>query len=239
MSNHHASLGPSGTHFAPPNRFGGRVQAQSELALPLNNGTWFLVEGAGTINRLPVSNTRTPVMLAFTAAATLVHSAALLLPGSANVTVAAGDTLEMLPMGDGVWRAISWDRASGKPAIGPAAADITDSTAAGRSFLTGNFPMTPQGRLTLSSGVPVMTSSVASAAGVYYTPYIGNVIPLYDGANFIATQFAEIAISLGSNWAANSNYDIFVALDAGTVRLCTGPAWTSDTGRGRERERPN
>ena len=93
------------------------------------------------------------------------------------------------------------------------------------------FP--PQGRITLVSGTPVMTTSQSAATTVYYTPSAGDMVPLYDGTNIVPTVFAEQSIALGSNWAANSNYDVFIALDTGpTLRACTGPAWTSDTARG-------
>jgi hypothetical protein len=115
MSNHHASFGPSGTHFAPPNRYGGRVQAPAsgELALPLNNGTWFIVEGAGTINRLPSSALRTSVLLRFNGAATLTHSTNLVMPGSANRIMAAGDAALLVPEADNVWRCVGIFPASG------------------------------------------------------------------------------------------------------------------------------
>ena len=92
------------------------------------------------------------------------------------------------------------------------------------------FP--PQGRLTLTSGVPVLSSTVAAATTVYYTPYSGNMVPIYDGTNIVPTALAELSMVLGSNWATNSNYDVFIASDSGTMRACTGPAWTSGTGRG-------
>jgi hypothetical protein len=98
----------------------------------------------------------------------------------------------------------------------------------------------PQGRLTLTSGTPLMTSSVTAATTVYYTGYSGRYVPIYDGSNISQKQICsaattgacELSAVLGANWATNSNYDWFVALDSGTVRLCSGPAWSSDTARG-------
>lgn len=96
--------------------------------------------------------------------------------------------------------------------------------------LVGYYP--PQGRLTLTSGTPVLTSTVSAATTVYYTPYVGNMVPIYDGTNLVPNALAELSIALGSNWTTNSNWDVFIASDSGTIRACTGPAWTSDTARG-------
>jgi hypothetical protein len=97
----------------------------------------------------------------------------------------------------------------------------------------------PQGRLTLTSGVPITTTDVTGATTVYYTPDIGVQIPIYDGtANMVPTTFAEISQATTDTTkspaavAANSVYDVFVWNDSGTIRATRGPAWSSDTSRG-------
>ena len=95
-----------------------------------------------------------------------------------------------------------------------------------------NATIFPEGRLTLTSATPVMTASVTAATTVYYTPYVGNLMPIYDGTNVIPNSLAEVSVVLGSNWTTNSNWDVFIASDSGTLRACTGPAWTSSTARG-------
>jgi hypothetical protein len=96
----------------------------------------------------------------------------------------------------------------------------------------------PGGRLTLTTAVPVTVSDVTAAATVYYTPYLHDLVWIYDGANWAPFRFAEISLALDSNSGhtgyqqIGKNFDLFVVNDAGTVRLGTGPAWTSDTGRG-------
>lgn len=76
---------------------------------------------------------------------------------------------------------------------------------------------------------------------VYYTPYVGDQVPIYDGSAFQNTTFTELtndltASSTGKAGPAaattNSNYDLFVWDDSGTIRLTRGPLWTSDTSRG-------
>lgn len=94
------------------------------------------------------------------------------------------------------------------------------------------------GRVTLSTGVPVTTSNVTGATTVYFTPYKGNAVSLYNGTNWIPYVFTELSQTTADTTkspaavANNSNYDLFVWSDSGTLRCTRGPAWTSDTARG-------
>lgn len=96
----------------------------------------------------------------------------------------------------------------------------------------------PQGRVTLSTGVAVMTSTVSGATTVYYTPSNGNICPIYDGTNMVPTVFSELSqlttdtTKSPAACTTNSNYDIFVWNDGGTIRATRGPAWSSNTSRG-------
>lgn len=88
----------------------------------------------------------------------------------------------------------------------------------------------PQGRLTLTSGTPVLSSDVSAATSVYYTPYIGNLIPLStDGLVYSIQAFSELTLTLNSNHLASTIYDLFVFNNSGTIRLVSGPAWNSST----------
>jgi hypothetical protein len=106
------------------------------------------------------------------------------------------------------------------------------------SSVFNNAGMSPGGRVTLTSGTPVMASSVAGATTVYYTPYAGNVVPIYDGTNMVVTVFSELsqattdATKSPAAVAASKVYDLFVWNDGGTIRCTRGPAWTNSTTRG-------
>lgn len=97
------------------------------------------------------------------------------------------------------------------------------------SFVS-NVP--PQGRLTLISNTPVPVSDMAGATTVYYTPAIGNLVPIYDGSNFSPTVFTQLSQATSDTTKspaaviANANYDMFVWNDSGTVRCTRGPYWT-------------
>lgn len=103
-----------------------------------------------------------------------------------------------------------------------------------------NATISPQGRLTLTSATPVLTATVSGATTIYYTPYVGNLVPIYDGTNIIPTACAELS-NITSNSAtgsagpaavaANSIYDLFVWSNAGTPTLTRGPVWTNATTR--------
>lgn len=86
----------------------------------------------------------------------------------------------------------------------------------------------PQGRLTLTSATPVLSADTTSSA-VYYTPYTGNLIPIYSGSAMIPTSFSELSLSLVASHVASTIYDIFVFSNAGVLTLVTGPAWTTST----------
>lgn len=91
----------------------------------------------------------------------------------------------------------------------------------------------PQGRVTLSSGNPTMTSDVTTSGVVYYTPFIGDRAPVRSSGVWRMRQFSELTLTLNNpNHAANTNYDVFLFDDGGTLRLGTGPAWGSATARG-------
>lgn len=87
----------------------------------------------------------------------------------------------------------------------------------------------PQGRLTLTTGTPVMPSSVSAAAAIYYTPHVGNLVPIYNGATFVSQTFSELTLSLHSSHATSTLYDIFVFNNSGVLTLVTGPAWATST----------
>ena len=95
----------------------------------------------------------------------------------------------------------------------------------------------PQGRLTLQTLTPVMTTTQSAKTTIYYTPYQGNLVPIYNGTTFSMVAFSELSVlttdTLKSPAAigANKVNDWFVWNDAGTLRIGHGPDWTSDTAR--------
>jgi len=82
------------------------------------------------------------------------------------------------------------------------------------------FTPVPQGRLTLASNTPVMNADATAQASIYYAPYNGNALPIYNGAEFIAGIFAQLTLTLNStNHPASEVFDIYVSLQSGTPTL--------------------
>lgn len=105
------------------------------------------------------------------------------------------------------------------------AAQITAFTAALQNLIS-----VPQGRLTLTTGTPVLATGITGATSVFYTPFTGTIVPIYNGVNFIPTTFAELTLTLSSSHLLNSIYDCFIINDSGTVRIVTGPVWSTLAG---------
>ena len=85
------------------------------------------------------------------------------------------------------------------------------------------------GRLTLTTGAPVTTSDVTAASTIYYTPYVGNRIALYNGTSWSPYTFTERSLAL-SGLVSGRPYDVFLWDNAGTLTLEL-TAWTNDTTR--------
>jgi hypothetical protein len=86
-----------------------------------------------------------------------------------------------------------------------------------------------QGRLTTESGVPVSSSDRTSQGTIYFTPYNGNLLSLYDGTRWKLYTFSQFSLALTAT--SGSNYDVFVYDNAGTLTLELSGAWTNDTTR--------
>lgn len=87
----------------------------------------------------------------------------------------------------------------------------------------------PQGYLTPTSGTPVINTDVVANTSLVYTPYVGNLVPIFSGTGFVPTVFTELTLTLTTSQAASTIYDVFVFNNAGALTLVTGPAWTSSS----------
>jgi hypothetical protein len=101
-------------------------------------------------------------------------------------------------------------------------------TALNASSATAAVPP-PQGRLTGTSATPVIASTVTSGTALYYTPFVGNLVPVYNGSTMVPTTFSELTLSLVSAHALSTIYDVFVFSNSGVLTLVTGPAWSVST----------
>lgn len=149
---------------------------------------------------------------------------------AAQRTLLSLGTAAVLDVGTTASKVVQLDGSAKLPAV-------DGSQLTGIPTLNGT-PSAPQGRLTLTTLTAVLTTTVSAAATVYYTPYFGAHVPIYNGTSFAMTAFAELSQALSDSTlspaaaSTNKNYDIFVWSNAGTLVATRGPAWSSDTVRG-------
>lgn len=133
-------------------------------------------------------------------------------PGGADAIKLQGRALASTAPSDG--QGVVWDDANstwkpGNPtAVGANAESISIS----------------DGRLTLQSGEPIPTTDQKNKQTLYYTPYIGNKISLFDGTDWSVVAFTEKSIDISGTSAVP--YDVFGYLSGGTLALEI-LAWTN------------
>lgn len=83
-------------------------------------------------------------------------------------------------------------------------------------------------RLTLLTGNPLPTTDFLAATTVYWSPYKGNRVALYNGSTWELVRALELSIAVPA--VANQMYDVWVYNNAGVPTLELS-AWASDVTR--------
>jgi hypothetical protein len=86
-----------------------------------------------------------------------------------------------------------------------------------------------EGRLTLTSGTPVTITDVTAAETVYFAPFRGNAVDIYDATAMRWVRYKISQLSVDVPDATQMN-DVFIYNNAGTLTLDV-TAWTNDTTR--------
>lgn len=163
------------------------------------------------------------------------------------VTVALGDASTMTnvyrvfvknssAVNQTISRAIGGDTIDGiarNLIIPPGACWLFQTNAAANGYLIvseyrESEPDLCDGRLTLTTGVAVTTADVTAATTVYFTPFNGNRVSLYDGIRWRRYLFTEVSVAVPAT--TSTMYDLFLYDNAGTLTL-DATAWTNDTAR--------
>ena len=119
---------------------------------------------------------------------------------------------------------------NGAVTLGDAAGDAVTITGVLTGTLRGpQLSGMCQGRLTLTTATPVTTADVTGATTMYFTPYGGHQIALYDGTDWVLHNFTEISLALGT-LTSGLPYDVFCYSSSGTATL-EFLAWTNGTTR--------
>ena len=108
---------------------GADIASASTTDLSTATGDYVDITGTTTITSFGTVSVGMRFILQFDNALTLTHSSALVLPGAANITTAAGDHAVIESLGSGNWVCVAYTRASSLPAKAGANSDITSLTA--------------------------------------------------------------------------------------------------------------
>ena len=207
---------------------------------------------SGTLKRRNAANTGWIVVRTIDESFVLARSSNTILDVSdiGKAIVATGTFTQTLDaaatLGDG-WMVYYLNNGTGLITVDPNAAELVDGVAtivlnpgesciikcSGTAFSTLGRSRTLDnkmcdGRLTLTTAVPVTTADVTAATSVKFTPYAGNRIALYNGTFWELRNFAELSVAVPAT--TSTPFDIFAYDNAGTVAL-EALDWTNDTTR--------
>jgi hypothetical protein len=92
-------------------------------------------------------------------------------------------------------------------------------------------PGTVQGRLSLSSTEPTPTGDISGATTLYFLPYRGELVALYDGtSDWEYHNIPSAGVSISIPATTTTNYDVYLYDNSGTLALEL-VAWTNATTR--------
>lgn len=154
--------------------------------------------------------------------------------GGITLTFSGGATVKAYGNLNGV-TSISMNGSSvnGAPAIiffsdGSGNVDVVYVTPDIQQAISQGLP--PQGRLSLSSSAPVLTSDT-TASNLFYVGMYGSFIPVWNGTQFNYFNGAGISLALNAtNHPATQVFDVYASLVSGTLTL-SAMYWGSNTSR--------
>lgn len=123
----------SPTNLALPHgisKKGADIASATTTDLSAATGDFVDVTGTTTITGLGTATEGVSKKVRFTGALTLTHNAtSLILPSSANITTANGDTAEFESLGSGNWKCLYYTKQDGTAIVAPPTNPFADSTA--------------------------------------------------------------------------------------------------------------
>lgn len=114
------------------------VASATTTTLPVTSNV-IQITGTTTITAFgsTASATYPLYFIRFSGALTLTHNGtSLILPGSANIATANGDTAVLQYLGSGNWKCLSYNKVSGKQVASIASADLPDGCVVNRNYAT-------------------------------------------------------------------------------------------------------
>jgi hypothetical protein len=138
------------------------IASASSIDIGAATGDFVGITGTTTISALGTADAGVERTLVFSGALILTHNGtSLILPGSANITTAAGDVAIMRSLGSGNWRCVAFTRASG--VAGTATIPISQGGTGQTTAVAGHDALTTKGTDIASSA----TTNLASATGIF------------------------------------------------------------------------
>lgn len=197
--------------------------AMTNTAMTYTNGGAVYI-GSGVMNATAAGTSGQPLLSGGTGAPAF-NTLGATAGGTSFTTYATGDTIYASAANTLSKRTIGntgdvYTVAGGVPTWAP--------PATGTTALTDQV----QGRLSLNSSDPINSGGTAGAVSVFFVPYKGNRISLYNGSTWNTCTFSAITGSL-SGLTANKNYDVFV-YDSNADKVADTldlVVWSTDTAR--------
>ncbi len=177
------------------NRKGADIASATTTDLSTATGDFVDITGTTTITGLGTVTSGVERVVRFTGILTLTHNAtSLILPGSANITTANGDTAIFRSLGAGNWKCVSYTKQSGASISdgGGTVTNVSVVTANGFSGTVATSTTTPA--ITIVGTTAQFIAKVASQAadvtgdGTNYDVVFGTEIS-DPGSNFSSTTF--------------------------------------------------
>lgn len=164
-------------------------------------------------------------------ATTLVVTDATQFPTGGNFRIVIDNEIMLVTAVSGTTFTVS-RAAEGTTAVSHSnGATVTEILTAGSLFQIiedNNHFATCEGRLTLASGTPVTVTDQTAKTTVYFTPFNGSRIMMFDGTSWQMVSFSEVSVAVPSTTV--TPFDVFATMSGSTIVLST-VNWTNDTTR--------
>lgn len=211
-------------------RHGADIASAATVNLSMATGNLVDITGTTTITAITLPDGAERVVR-FTGALTLTHGASLVLPGSANITTAAGDFATFRGYASGVVRCVSYNKISGHPVL-PVGMNLLSSVTASASStidLETTFNSTYDYYMIVADGVRVSTDGAnilmrAKVGGAYdtgtnYDHHSSQSLSstsTYSGSAATAQSSILIANSVGNAAARSASFIVDIYHPAST-----------------------
>lgn len=221
------------------NGFGVQTSIASAATTTLNANHNVLITGTTGITSFGSSaSTATPIyLLEFNGALTLTYNAtSLIIPGSANITTAAGDIAVAEYLGSGNWKIRDYHKINGKSTIAPAVTDITGigtaaslnvGTSAGNIVQLDGSAKLPAVDGSQLTNLPSTVPTTQGAVGTYINGFKATVGNIAEGATIAGASLGTASISATAGFSTTGS-----STPSGTWRVMSGTLVSNSGGAG-------